>query len=213
MLIYRSTPELGTFDDEGAYVKGKCSFAVRAQLKAKTGKRNIGGGPGHGETGIFEANLSNASFMREAAEDPTKDLGPWTVRFFKDRSTGSEDEDTAFKYSGNSFKWTDLKNLTKGAWAGYGKDNFKYKCHGSPREGSLPAALLHHRMQHPVFHNEFEHSGKNIYNLLRGLAGLDIRGESGNIMALLPCGQAFQIFFEHATIGRREDCSRYLKKG
>ena len=38
MILYCKKPELGTFDDKGAFVKGKCSFAVRAQLQAKTGK-------------------------------------------------------------------------------------------------------------------------------------------------------------------------------
>merc|ERR1712008_304807 len=159
---------------------------------------NTGGGPGHGETGVFEANVTNALFMRQAADDPTKDLGPWSLRFYKDRFSGSEDEDTAFKYSGNSFKWADLKGLCSGKHL-----TPPLTCHGKPREGSLPWAFLDHRKQHPVFHNDFEHSGLAIYSLLRGLAGLDLNSESGNIVARLPCGQAYQIFFEHAAIGRR----------
>ena len=38
MELNCARPELGTFSDDGAFAKGKCSFAVRAQLKAKTGR-------------------------------------------------------------------------------------------------------------------------------------------------------------------------------
>lgn len=238
MLLNRATPELGTFDDVGAFVKGKCSYAVRAQRKAKTGKvrcalcgsfcvqppiprsaplypplhqENIGAGPGHGETGILEANEWNAENMRQAAADPTKDLGPWTLRMYKDRSTGSEPSDVAFEYSGDSFRWTDMAGLLTGSFAGKGKVNFKYECHGVPLEGSLPYAFLEHRKQHEVFHNDFEHAGKSVYDLLRGLAGLD-RKRHGNVAARLPCGQAFEIFFgSDLPIGRREDCSSFLE--
>ena len=186
---------------------------LRSVTPSPRSQVNTGGGPGHQETGIFEANLSNASYMRQAANDPTKDLGPWTIRFYKDRSTGSEASDIAFEYTGDSFQWTDLKGLNSGILNRKVPTGHTYKNHGMPRKHSLPAAFLHHRKQHPVFHNDFEHSGANIWKLLRGLAGLNINGPSGNIMALLPCGQAFQIFFEDAAIGRREDCSGFLEVG
>ena len=171
---------------------------------------NIGGGPGHGETGIREANVSNAKYMQQATDDPAKDLGPWTLRMFKDRSTGSEPSDVAFEYTGESFQWLDLKGLRAGHAAGFGKPGFKYKCHGAPREGSLPWAFLDHRKQHPVFHNDTQHAGFNIYILLRCLAGLDVNA-SGNTKAMLPCGQAYEIIFgSDSPIGRREDCTSFL---
>ena len=148
--------------------------------------------------------------MQQAAANPTKDFGPWVLRLYKDRSVGSKDSDVAFEYTGSSFQWTDLEGLCDGESAGRGHPGFKYKCHGEPREGSLPDAFLRHRKLHPGFHNDFHHSSRNIYNLFRGLAGLE-RHVNGNINARLPCGQAFGIFFTSGlTIGRREDSTAFL---
>ena len=36
--LYRTKPELGTFSDEGAFVKAKCAYGARAQLKSETGE-------------------------------------------------------------------------------------------------------------------------------------------------------------------------------
>ena len=258
MILNKKTPELGTFDDEGAFVKGKCSYAVRAQRKAKTGKvhspalrrslcflphastlppyaarsascrmhptlsaapslplhqANIGAGPGHGETGIKEANEAMAKYLGQAFKDPTKDLGPWTLRMYKDRSAGSEASDVAFEYTGSSFRWKDTKGLQSGKFPG-GKvpAGHKYKNHGTPRKDSLPWAFLDHRKQHPNFHNDFQHSGKAVYELLFCLAGQVRQGARDNLRMLLPCGQAFEIFFgSNSPIGRREDCTSSLE--
>ena len=245
MILHKKTPWLGTFDDEGAFVKGKCSYAVRGQRKAKTGKvrspalrpslcflphashtqrrslpalhqANIGKGPGHGETGIKEANEANAKYMGQAAANPTKDLGPWTLRMYKDRSAGREASDVAFEYTGSSFTWKDLKGLTCGARPlGHGvkvPTGLKYKNHGQPRKGSLPWAFLDHRKQHPNFHNDFHHSGTSVHGLLHRLAGRIRNSNTGNLEAMLPCGQAFEIFFgSDSPIGRREDSTGLLE--
>lgn len=167
-------------------------------------------GPGHGETGIKEDVEANAKYLGQAFEDKTKDLGPWTLRIYKDRSAGSEASDVAFLYTGSSFQWKDLEGLCSGCVTGKAPIGHKYKNHGKPRKGSLPWAFLDHRKQHPNFHNDFHHSGKAVYNLLHTLAGR-YKTRDG-FVSELPCGQAFEIFFgSDSPIGRREDSTRALK--
>ena len=101
-------------------------------------------------------------------------------------------------YEGDSFCWNDLAGLQNGARSN--RPTGRFQCHGEPREGSLPWAFLDHRKRHPGFHNDYQHSGKSVYELLCRLAGLRGKG-----VAQLPCGQAYEIFFgSDSPIGRRE---------